>query len=724
MKNKKLFFKIYIPLVIITIISFIALSILGNKTRVGYLQPMFFIHNLEETLRLNNLENIKTNFIVDKEFDEEKWKNYLITNETINIYSYGIKMGYYNKVFRHSDIYDVYSDLSGLPDYITEVEMWREGNPFGYLTSAKIITEEKIENINYRLKVKKNIINIFVFLYSAILIIYLINYFIKYITINDKINFVKIDYQNRFYNLLNKKYIFYSAIFLILLFSLFVRIYWASKQEGMYWDEYHSLSYSNYGTWDNADKINNYKNIKGYDILKDLTFDNSSIEDCINDIKRLYKDTDDPFISNLYYTFLRLSFIGREAVNIKNIIITGTILNCIFSVISFIFLLKILKLIFENKNEFIIFSLLIFSLSPMSISFSMFLRAYQMQETFFIVITFIVISVIYNNKYSIQNLILTSIIAGVGYLTLYSSLLFVLILSAMLFINYCLNIDKLEFVKNKYAILNPLLKIKSYKIIIYYAIAFISALFVARILYNSFFSSLFNANNRASSSLAFSGRLFNYINNLAFDGLLIILLVLFISFIIIQIINKKDLNIILEKSKFKLLIFIILLGLIFAILGDLTSPYKLERYSATSYILILFFIPLIFSFIANLKIRIILFALISIIYIFNITTPKRFVYFEVIDKNKYVLTNNYNVYGYKVFFNHYGYPYEYLNTNLYYTYLSSSNELNSVKENNLYLMTNPKFIGEIETKLTNYNFIYLNNIGEVNIFKLSKNVNK
>ena len=721
MKNKKLFFKIYIPFGIITIIFFVALSVFGNKTRVGYLQPMFFIQNMEETLRLNNLENIKTNFIIDKELDEEKWKNYLLTNEAINIYSYGIKMGYYDKVFRHSDIYDVYPDLSNLPNYITEAEMWREGNPFGYLISTKIITEEKIENINYTLKIKNNIINIISFLYPLILILYLINCLIKYIIINDKIHFEKIDYQNSFYNLVDKKYIFYLAIFLILLFSLFVRIYWASKQEGLYWDEYHSLSFSNYGLFAD-DKLNleTVNNTLGYDILKSITIDNSSIEDCINDIKRLYKDTDDPFISNLYYTLLRFAFIGRETVNIKNIIITGTVLNCIFSIISFIFLLKILKLIFENKKEFIIFSLLIFSLSPISISFSMFLRAYQMQETFFIVITFIVINTIYNNKYSIQNLFFTSTIAGIGYLTLYSSLLFVLILSAMLFINYCLNIDKLEFIKNKCAILNPLLKIKSYKIIIYYALAFISALFVARILYNSFLSSLFNANNRASSSLAFSGNLFNYINDFTFDGLLIILLVLFISFIIIQILNKKELNIILEESKFKLLIFIILLGLIFAIFGDLTSPYKLERYSASSYILILFFIPLILSFISNLKIRIILFILISIIYISNITTPKRFVYFEVIDKNKYVLIKNYNVYGYKAFFNHYGYPYEYLNTNLIYTYLNDSNELNSIKENNLYLMTTSKFLSEVETKLTNYNFIYLNNVGEVNIFELNK----
>ena len=690
MKNKKLFFKIYIPFVIITIIALIVLQILGSKSRVGYLSD-FELKNYYPIINANN--TIATN------------------------YSYGFRIRYYDKVFRNSDIYGVYLNTNNLSNYIKEIKFREKGSPYGDLISSKLIAEEKIDNIKYTLKIKKNAIDIIVFLYSLILIIYLI----KYSIINNKIHFTKIDYQNKFYNLINKKYILYSFLFLILLFSLFIRIYWASKQEGMYWDEYHSLSFANYGTFANEDKINNYKNVKGFDILKDLTFDNSSIEDCINDIKRLYKDTNDPFIGNLYYTFLRLAFIGREAVDIKNIIITGTILNCIFSIISFIFLFKILKLIFENKNEFIIFPLLIFSLSPISISFSMFLRAYQMQETFFIVITYFVLNTIYYNKYSILNLILTSIIAGIGYLTLYSSLLFILILSAMLFFNYCLNIDKLEFLKNKYAILNPLLKIKSYKIIMYYALAFISALFVSRILYNSFFASLFNANNRASSSLAFSGKLFNYINDLAFDGLLIILLALFVFILMSKIIKKKDLNITAEKSKFKLLIFIILLGLIFAILGDLTSPYKLERYSASSYIFILFFIPLIICFITNLKIRIILLSLISIIYIFNITNSKRFVYFEVVDKDKYVLTNNYNVYAYKSFINYY--DFHYLNTNLYYSYLNDSNELNSIKENNFYLMIDYKDIDKIKNELTDYNFNYLNNVGEIDIFELNKKFN-
>lgn len=680
-KNKKLFLKIYILFLIITIITLIVLQILGSKNRIGYLTD-FELINLYQ---IDNPDNtITTNYI------------------------YGFRIRYYDKVFRNSDIYGVYLNTNNLPNYIKEIKFREKGSPYGDLISIKLIAEEKIDNIKYTLKIKKNIIDIIILLHLSILIIFIMNN-------------IKIYYYNKFYNLINKKYILYSFLFLILLFSLFVRIYWASKQEGMYWDEYYSLSAANYKVFAIEDKINSYKNIKGFDILKDLTFNNSSIEDCINDIKRLYKDTNDPFISNLYYTFLRLAFIGREAVDMKNIIITGTILNCIFSIISFIFLFKILKLIFENKNEFIIFPLLIFSLSPISISFSMFLRPYQMQETFFIVITYFVLNTIYYNKYSILNLILTSIIAGIGYLTLYSSLLFILILSAMLFFNYCLNIDKLEFLKNKYAILNPLLKIKSYKIIIYYALAFISALFVSRILYNSFFASLFNANNRASSSLAFSGKLFNYINDLAFDGLLIILLALFVFILISKIIKKKDLNIIAEKSKFKLLIFIILLGLIFAILGDLTSPYKLERYSASSYIFILFFIPLIICFITNLKIRIILLSLISIIYIFNITNSKRFVYFEVVDKDKYVLTNNYNVYAYKSFINYY--DFHYLNTNLYYTYLSDINELNSIKENNFYLMINYKDIDKIKNELTDYNFNYLNNVGEIDIFELNKKFN-
>lgn len=98
-----------------------------------------------------------------------------------------------------------------------------------------------------------------------------------------------------------------------------------------------------------------------------------------------------------------------------------------------------MKYVFEDKREIILGCMFCISLMPSSITFAMFLRAYQIQETFFIVITYTVLWTISENKYSIKNFILTTIIAGVGYITQFSSLLFVLILSAMLFYNFLIS---------------------------------------------------------------------------------------------------------------------------------------------------------------------------------------------------------------------------------------------------------------------------------------------
>ena len=150
-KNKKLFLKIYIPFVIITIIALIVLQILGSKNRIGYLTD--FKLNVAKTLELNNLEN----FIIGDKSDEEKLSNYLLTNENITNYIYHFRIRYYDKVFRNNDIYGVYPDLSNLPDYIKNVEMYGDGSPYGNFISDKKEIEEKIDNINYVLKVKSSL---------------------------------------------------------------------------------------------------------------------------------------------------------------------------------------------------------------------------------------------------------------------------------------------------------------------------------------------------------------------------------------------------------------------------------------------------------------------------------------------------------------------------------------------------------------------------------------
>ena len=178
MKHKNLFLKIYIPFVIITIIALVVLQILGSKKRIGYLND--FNLEIDRTLKLNNLTNIKENFTTNGELDEESIKNYLLTNENITNYVYHFRIRYYDKVFRNNDIYGVYVDLSNLPDYMENAEMEAGGSPYGnFISDRKTIEEEKIDNINYKLSIKPNFIIILLSIILVALFLYIIIYLVK-----------------------------------------------------------------------------------------------------------------------------------------------------------------------------------------------------------------------------------------------------------------------------------------------------------------------------------------------------------------------------------------------------------------------------------------------------------------------------------------------------------------------------------------------------------------
>ena len=175
-KNKNLFLKIYILFVIIIYIALIILQILGSKNRVGYLTD--FNLEIDRTLELNNLNDIRKDFTVDGKLDEESIKNYLLTNEDIANYIYHFRIRYYDKTFRNNDIYGVYPDLSNLPDYMKNAEMEENGSPYGnFISDKKTIEEDKIDNINYILKIKINIIKYVIYLILILLIIYTKIYF-------------------------------------------------------------------------------------------------------------------------------------------------------------------------------------------------------------------------------------------------------------------------------------------------------------------------------------------------------------------------------------------------------------------------------------------------------------------------------------------------------------------------------------------------------------------
>ena len=184
-KSKNLFLKIYIPFVIIMVIALIVLQILGYKKRIGYLTD--FKLNVSKTLELNNLENI------NNELDEEDLKNFILNNENITNYIYHFRIRYYDKVFRNNDIYGVYPDLSNLPDYMENAEMEKGGSPYGnFISDRKTIEEEKIDNINYTLKLKYSVFFLLP-LYFLILLTYFIIINIKKIDFKSVIGYIRVN---------------------------------------------------------------------------------------------------------------------------------------------------------------------------------------------------------------------------------------------------------------------------------------------------------------------------------------------------------------------------------------------------------------------------------------------------------------------------------------------------------------------------------------------------
>ena len=670
MKNKSIFLKIYIVFIIILAISIIILYVLGKKERIGYLSD--FEINVDKTLEINGLDSEETKklFIIEDKLDETSINNFLFTNISITNYSYNFRIKYYNKVFRNSDIYDVYIDTTNLMkgnNFIKDINI-NNGSPFGNFISTNIIDTEKIDNVNYSLRLKyKNILILFLIIVLFIVIFICKNniyfFYIKLYGIlfkNKKLILKKYNILKSFFN---NNIVYYILIILICIFAIYIRMYLAEKKITMFWDEKYSVLSSNNSLENYYGYYTNLNNTLGEDVFKDNYYNDPSIKDVVNDIKALYIDSKDPFISNLYYSLLRIAFACRVEYKINEIVFVASILNCIFFVISYIFLFKLLKLIFKNSNnkKIILFSLLIMSINPMSISFSIFLRPYQMQETFLISILYIVLNTIINNKYSIINFIYTTIISGIGYLILSSSLLFILVLSFILFLYYVLGL-----LKNEHC---SFFKI-TIRTLVYYCIIFNLGLIVSQLLYSKFFSMLFSSTGRTGIHLFSLSKLFYYINTYTFYDFLPYLIIGLLIIIVIAI--KK--RYIYDNNAINILIFIVLFGVIASIVVYIGGSHDDIKYSANGYVFILFIIPLFLFLIKKEFLKECVFIILAINAIINSTDPTR-LYFS----NSFIDTNikeNIDVYFYdtQIGFIDWWHIDE-INTNSYYYYTTNTNNL-------------------------------------------------
>lgn len=115
--------------------------------------------------------------------------------------------------------------------------------------------------------------------------------------------------------------VFRLLLILICVFAISVRIYWASQQNELDQDEYYTILAANNRTEilgnNFKDFISDFSNISGKKLYKIIFFGDKSVKDCLDDIVALYKNSKDTYISNLYYSLFRLSFIGREVIDNK-----------------------------------------------------------------------------------------------------------------------------------------------------------------------------------------------------------------------------------------------------------------------------------------------------------------------------------------------------------------------------------------------------------------------
>jgi len=174
-------------------------------------------------------------------------------------------------------------------------------------------------------------------------------------------------------------------LFAIYILALGVRVYWLSQKDGLHVDEGLSIAYANYNDFIVSKNYEYGKKYTGKELKEISLAGSADIKDIFDDIYNLWKDNRDSPHTNLYYTFLRLSFAGVKNSDISTIIFRGGILNLLFFTVSFIFFFMLMQMLFADSKLLQYTAVFCAFLSTAAISNTLFLRPYQIQEMIFII---------------------------------------------------------------------------------------------------------------------------------------------------------------------------------------------------------------------------------------------------------------------------------------------------------------------------------------------------
>jgi len=486
-----------------------------------------------------------------------------------------------------------------------------------------------------------------------------------------------------------KKNLQVLSILLAVYFVVFgIRVFWFTQKNGFHVDEGMTIALSNYKDYIISKNYEYEREYTGKQIKEESLTGKDSFKDVLSDIKSLWKDNRDSPHTNLYYTLLRISFIGINSADIKPIVFRGAVLNLILFTISFIFFFLLIKRMFPNSVIMQYTAVLCAFLSSAGISNTLFLRPYQIQETMFIVLCFLFIKIIdldnnildkNNRLVLIKQILLLALITGITLLTGYYAVFFIGLLGS--YVIYCKCREK------------------HFADILFYILVLILGIGIACVIYPKYFGG-FSSYRGTETIRTVSVNIFqNFkISMLAafvllrthFFTLLTVLLCLLCSGYIIY---KKD-KLIIQKHA----LFIFIAAMVYFIITIIIAPYKVLRYGMPVFPFFVILPMILINTIYNKSKKI---GAIAAVFLCLCLLPGAF--------NKNIIENHYNkkpeqyifakepktpVYIYMFYFKDWNYTatwkygnlVPYLNNNQKYYFISDYNEIDSSPYNEFYIV--------------------------------------
>lgn len=181
------------------------------------------------------------------------------------------------------------------------------------------------------------------------------------------------------------------AVFIL---ALLARIYWFEHKVGLHTDEAMTIVISQDNQYGFIKYYPENQVIKGK-TLKQITFSaDNSIKTIVKDLKKLrFHNNGDTPNTSFYFSLFRISQLNSDSSDLQNTLVRGFCLNLILFTLSFFFMFKLLNLLDFDK-KYIPFILLIAYLNTGSISISIFMRYYAVQEMAFVMTAWAFLSIL------------------------------------------------------------------------------------------------------------------------------------------------------------------------------------------------------------------------------------------------------------------------------------------------------------------------------------------